>query len=65
MPVSATPWAVVDDGGQFNIDPDSGVVRYNEVQTVVVTHSIEIIATDAAGNTATQAVDHLGGCESR
>ena len=51
------------DGGDnpnlFNIDEDSGVVRYNEVQTSATAaphHNIIITATDRAGNPSTLTV---------
>ena len=40
----------------FNIDATSGTVTYRTIQTSTITHDIMVIATDAAGNTATQTV---------
>ena len=40
----------------FEIDADDGEVRYKTSQADEVTHNIDIIATDEAGNSATQPV---------
>ena len=48
------------DARLFNIDEDSGVVRYNEVQRIATTdphHAITITATDRVGNTAMRVVN--------
>ena len=44
------------DALTFEIDADSGEVRYNDIQADEVIHNIVITATDLAGNTATQEV---------
>ena len=40
----------------FNIDSATGVVTYKVMQTTEIIHSINVVATDLAGNTATQMV---------
>ena len=44
------------DALTFMIDPDDGEVRYKTIQDGEVEHNIDIIATDEAGNSATQPV---------
>ena len=40
----------------FDIDEDNGEVTYKEVQTSAITHGIDIVATDLAGNRVVQTV---------